>query len=70
MGEYGEFDSSRFSDLELRLYALIKAGLASKWELETCYTLDEALKLYALHQMDLDIEYAKHRELEERGNSR
>lgn len=65
--QYGTFDSSRFSDLELRLYTLMKAGLASKWELETCYTLDEALKLFALHQMDLDIERAQYRELEERG---
>lgn len=69
MGKYGEFDDSRFSDLELRLYTLIKAGLASKRELETCYTLDEALKLYALYQMDLDIEHARYREMEERGNS-
>lgn len=66
---YGTFDSSRFNDIELRLYTLIKAGLASKWELETCYTLDEALKLYALYRMDLDIENARYRELEERGNS-
>lgn len=35
---------------------LIKAGLASKWELETCYTLDEALKLYALYLRDIDIQ--------------
>lgn len=38
------------------MYALIKAKLASKFELETCYTLDEALKLYALFRMDQDIE--------------
>ena len=35
---------------------LIKARLASKSELETAYTLDEALKLYALYRMDCDIE--------------
>ena len=38
------------------MYLLIKAGLASKWELETVYTLDEALKLYALYCMDQDIQ--------------
>lgn len=38
------------------MYLLIKAGLASKFELEEYYTLDEALKLYALYQMDTDIE--------------
>ena len=36
---------------------MIKAGIASKEELENCYTLDEALKLYALFRMDQDIEY-------------
>lgn len=49
------------------MYTLIKARLASKEELETCYTLDEALKLYALHMMDLDIERLKMNEIEERG---
>lgn len=48
------------------MYTLIKARLANKQELETCYTLSEALKLYALHIMDLDIERAQHYELEER----
>lgn len=38
------------------MYVLIKAGLASKWELETCYTLDEALKLYALYLREIDIQ--------------
>lgn len=33
-------------------------------ELKTCYTLDEALKLYALYRMDTDIENAKLREAE------
>lgn len=28
------------------------------WELKNCYTLDEALKLYALYRMDRDIESA------------
>lgn len=38
------------------MYSLIKAKIASKSELETVYTLDEALKLYALYRMDQDIE--------------
>lgn len=38
------------------MYSLIKARIASKSELETVYTLDEALKLYALYRMDQDIE--------------
>ena len=53
---YGHFDTTQFGELELRMYILIKAGLASKWELETCYSLDEALKLYALYIRDLDIQ--------------
>ena len=43
----------------MRMYVLIKERLASKAELENAYTLDEALKLYALHQMDKDIERAQ-----------
>ena len=39
----------------MRMYILIKARLASKFELETVYTLDEALKLFALYQMEQDI---------------
>lgn len=38
------------------MYALIQYGLASKFELEEYYDLDEALKLYALNQMKSDIE--------------
>lgn len=38
------------------MYMLIKSGLASKHELEAWYTLDEALKLYALYKRDVDIE--------------
>ena len=45
------------------MYILIKAKLASKYELDTVYTLDEALKLYALYQMDLDIQNAHREEL-------
>lgn len=47
----------------MRMYVLIKAHLATKAELETVYTLDEALKLYALHQMDMDIERGRAEEL-------
>ncbi len=45
------------------MYVLIKARLASKMELETVYTLDEALKLYALYCMDMDIERGQAEEL-------
>ena len=38
------------------MYTLIGMKLATKYELETCYTLDEALKLYALWRMMQDIE--------------
>ena len=37
------------------MYLLIRAGQASKMELEEYYDLDEALKLYALWQMSEDI---------------
>lgn len=47
------------------MYILIKARLASMEELKTCYTLDEALKLYALYSMDLDIERMKISEMNE-----
>ncbi len=49
----------QFSDLELRMYTLIKAQLASMMELKEYYTLDEALKLYALYMMEVDIEHCK-----------
>lgn len=45
------------------MYTLIGLKLASMWELKTCYTLDEALKLYALWQMTQDIEAAKAEEI-------
>lgn len=50
----------------MRMYVLIKAKLASKSELETVYTLDEALKLYALFKMDTDIEAARAKEMQEK----
>lgn len=49
------------------MYTLIKAKIASKFELEEYYTLDEALKLYALYRMDLDIERAQRKELDRKG---
>ena len=45
------------------MYTLIKAGLASKWELGTCYSLDEALKLYALYIRDMDIQQMQAEEI-------
>lgn len=38
------------------MYMLIQNGLATKQELHEYYTLDEALKLYALMVMKSDIE--------------
>ena len=52
------------------MYTLIKAKIASKYELETCYTLDEALKLYALYRMDIDIRNGENEEMREKANSR
>ena len=51
------------------MYILIKAKVASKFELENWYTLDEALKLYALYKRDMDIQAMQADELKERGNS-
>lgn len=44
------------------MYALIKARLASMEELKTVYTMDEALKLYALHCMEQDVEAGRARD--------
>ena len=57
---------SQFSELELRMYILIGMKLASKSELEDAYTLDEALKLYALWRMTKDIEAAQAKEMTNR----
>lgn len=65
ISRYGTLDVSRFSELEMRMYILIKARLASMEELKSCYTLDEALKLYGLYCMDLDIERMKIAEMDE-----
>jgi len=64
--KYGTFDTTQFTEMELRMYILIKAKLASKFELEEYYTLDEALKLYALYRMDMDIQKGKEDEMRER----
>ena len=48
------------------MYILIKAQLASMYELKNVYTLDEALKLYALYQMGIDIEKGRAEDLERR----
>lgn len=50
------------------MYVLIKARLASMEELQEVYTLDQALKLYALYEMELDIEKGRADELERRDN--
>ena len=54
---------SGFTELEMRMYVLIKARLATMQELKTCYTLDEALKLYALFRMEQDVEAGRAKEL-------
>lgn len=51
----------------MRCYILIKARLASMYELQNVYTLDEALKLYALYEMELDVENGRAKEMERRG---
>lgn len=48
------------------MYSLIKAKLATMTELKTTYTLDEALKLYALYEMERDIERGRTYDLERR----
>ena len=52
------------------MYILINAGKATMYELKECYTLDEALKLYALYTMNLDIESAVNDELREGASRR
>ena len=52
------------------MYTLIGMKLASKYELENCYTLDEALKLYALWRMTQDIEAAKADEMSKKIKSK
>lgn len=45
------------------MYILIKARLATMSELKSCYTLDEALKLYALYRMEQDVEAGRANEI-------
>ena len=52
--------------MELRCYILVKAGLVTMTELKESYTLDEMLKLYALYEMQTDIEKGRADELERR----
>ena len=51
----------------MRMYVLIKARLASMTELKEVYTLDEALKFYALFQMENDVEACRLNELRAEG---
>lgn len=45
---------------------MIKAGVCTKTELsDGTYTLDEFLKLYALYDMDRDIERIQAKEMDE-----
>lgn len=39
------------------------------WELKEVYTLDEALKLYALYKMDRDIEAAQAQEVRNKNDN-
>ena len=48
------------------MYALINAQRATMLELKNVYTLDEALKLWSLFQMERDIERGKADELEKK----
>lgn len=50
------------------MYALIQNNLASMFELSEYYTLDEALKLYALMEMHRDIESMQMDEAKKGGN--
>jgi hypothetical protein len=52
------------------MYILIGMKLASKSELEEAYTLDEALKLYALWRMSQDIEAAQADDLKNKINKK
>jgi acyl-CoA-binding protein len=45
------------------MYNLIKSKTVTMTELKETYTLDEALKLYALIRMGADIEYQKAKNL-------
>ena len=48
------------------MYMLIQNRLASMWELKNCYSLEEALKLFAILQMQIDVQSGKRAEIERR----
>lgn len=52
------------------MYTLVSMKIASKSELETCYTLDEALKLYALWRMSKDIEAGRAKDIADKPKGR
>ena len=49
------------------MYQLIMKGKATKQELHEYYTLDEALKLYAMVEMTDDIQAAMMDEMKDKG---
>lgn len=51
------------------MYTLIKGRYASKFELEEWYTLEEALKLHALVQMETDIKNGQAEEIRAKSNT-
>lgn len=50
----------------MRMYVMIKDGIVTMSELKEVYTLDEALKLYAIYKMNKDIERAKYDEMDKK----
>lgn len=52
------------------MYVLIKNRYASMTELKETYTLDEALKLFALHQMEQDVQAGLSEEMKQKANTR
>jgi hypothetical protein len=53
--KYGKFDVSQFCDLEMRMWILVGYDVTTKKELDENYTLDEALTLFSMWQMQQDI---------------
>lgn len=48
------------------MYQMIHSRIVSMYELDYCYSLDDALKLFALYQMEIDIQKCKATEIEEK----
>lgn len=46
------------------MYTLINEKVASMYELKNVYTLGEALKLYAVHEMTIDVQNGQLKEVE------